>query len=74
MGRIHEKRQIYESMGIPRLLSPCSLMGNQTDLAMHPQLVLSKARALDRISYSETRPLHGVAVAIKDVIDTKGVL
>lgn len=34
--------------------------------------VLEQARALDRLPKEERGPLHGVAVAIKDVIYTKG--
>lgn len=35
-------------------------------------LVLSQARALDQIPHEERGPLHGAAVAVKDIIDTKG--
>lgn len=35
--------------------------------------VLEQARALDRLPKEERGPLHGVAVAIKDVIYTKGI-
>lgn len=43
------------------------------DLASDPQFVLSQARALDQIPHTERKPLHGVAVAIKDAINTKGI-
>lgn len=36
-----------------------------------PELVLDQARALDKIPHAQRGPLHGVAVAIKDVINTK---
>ncbi|KAH0548150.1 hypothetical protein GP486_008122 [Trichoglossum hirsutum] len=36
-----------------------------------PQLVLSQARALDKIPHTQRGPLHGVGVAIKDAINTK---
>ena len=36
------------------------------------QNILSQARALDQIPQAQRGPLHGVAVAIKDVINTKG--
>lgn len=36
--------------------------------------VLSQARALDQIPQAQRGPLHGVAGAIKDVMNTKGVI
>lgn len=39
---------------------------------LSPKHVLEQARALDKIPTSERGALHGVAVAIKDVIYTKG--
>ncbi|KAG6988903.1 hypothetical protein G7Y79_00068g096020 [Physcia stellaris] len=39
---------------------------------LDPELVLRQARALDQIPYAERGPLHGAAVGIKDVINTKG--
>ncbi|KAI4103933.1 MAG: hypothetical protein LQ339_004050 [Xanthoria mediterranea] len=41
-------------------------------LQSDPQLVLNQARALDQVLYADRRPLHGVAVAIKEAINTKG--
>ncbi|EXJ87257.1 amidase [Capronia epimyces CBS 606.96] len=38
---------------------------------LDPQLVLSQARALDQIPPGQRGPLHGVAVAVKDVMNTK---
>lgn len=35
-------------------------------------LVLSQARALDKIPHDQRGRLHGVAIAIKDIMDTKG--
>ncbi|KAL5325135.1 hypothetical protein ACEPPN_006258 [Leptodophora sp. 'Broadleaf-Isolate-01'] len=40
-------------------------------LLHHPELVLSQARALDKIPQDERGPLHGVGIAIKDVMNTK---
>ncbi|CAN9180157.1 unnamed protein product [Alternaria alternata] len=34
-------------------------------------LVLSQARALDRLPRDQRGPLHGVAIAVKDIMDTK---
>lgn len=39
--------------------------------ASDPKLVLRQARALDQIPYAERGPLHGIAVGIKDAINTK---
>ena len=39
-----------------------------------PAYVMEQARALDAIPPSERGPLHGVAIAVKDVIYTKGQL
>lgn len=39
-----------------------------------PKYVLEQAKALDAIPPSERGPLHGVAIAVKDVIYTKGRL
>ncbi|KAK4691696.1 hypothetical protein P7C71_g5360, partial [Lecanoromycetidae sp. Uapishka_2] len=38
---------------------------------MNPDLVLSQARVLDQISHDQRGQLHGVAIAIKDIMDTK---
>ncbi|KAH6705119.1 amidase signature domain-containing protein [Leptodontidium sp. MPI-SDFR-AT-0119] len=38
---------------------------------LDPELVLSQARALDKIPQDERGPLHGVGIAIKDVMNTK---
>jgi Asp-tRNA(Asn)/Glu-tRNA(Gln) amidotransferase A subunit family amidase len=35
---------------------------------------LSQARALDRVPRDQRGQLHGVAIAIKDIMDTKGEL
>lgn len=39
---------------------------------LDPRYVLEQAKALDAIPISERGPLHGVAIAVKDVIFTKG--
>lgn len=41
---------------------------------LDPEYVLTQARELDRIAPESRGPLHGVAVAVKDVIYTKGKL
>ncbi|KXL47304.1 MAG: hypothetical protein FE78DRAFT_128699, partial [Acidomyces sp. 'richmondensis'] len=40
---------------------------------LNPSQVLSRAQALDKVPHDQRGPLHGVAVAIKDVIYTKGM-
>lgn len=39
---------------------------------LSPSQVLDQAKALDKVPRDQRGPLHGVAVAIKDVIYTKG--
>lgn len=39
---------------------------------LDPAYVLAQAKALDAIAPAQRGPLHGVAIAIKDVIFTKG--
>jgi Asp-tRNA(Asn)/Glu-tRNA(Gln) amidotransferase A subunit family amidase len=38
------------------------------------EYVIEQAKALDAIPKAERGPLHGVAIAVKDVIYTKGML
>ncbi|KAM5349181.1 hypothetical protein ACJ41O_009004 [Fusarium nematophilum] len=38
----------------------------------HPAFILSQARALDQIPPSQRGPLHGLAIGIKDIMNTKG--
>ncbi|KAK0709242.1 amidase signature domain-containing protein [Lasiosphaeria miniovina] len=38
---------------------------------LDPDLVLSQARALDRVPRDQRGQLHGVAIAVKDIMDTK---
>ena len=44
------------------------------DLSLDPEFVLSQASALDQIPKKERGPLHGLAVGIKDVMNTKGTM
>lgn len=39
---------------------------------LDPAYVIEQARALDAIPESQRGPLHGLAIAVKDVIFTKG--
>jgi Asp-tRNA(Asn)/Glu-tRNA(Gln) amidotransferase A subunit family amidase len=39
---------------------------------LNPEYVIAQARKLDIIPPENRGPLHGVAIAIKDVIQTKG--
>jgi Asp-tRNA(Asn)/Glu-tRNA(Gln) amidotransferase A subunit family amidase len=39
---------------------------------LDPEYVLAQARTLDQIPADKRGPLHGVAVGVKDVIQTKG--
>lgn len=41
---------------------------------LNPDCVIKQAQALDAIPHAERGPLHGVAIAVKDVIYTKGEL
>jgi Asp-tRNA(Asn)/Glu-tRNA(Gln) amidotransferase A subunit family amidase len=38
---------------------------------LNPDYVIKQAQALDAVPQSERGPLHGVAIAVKDVIYTK---
>ncbi|KAL4744797.1 hypothetical protein BDW72DRAFT_199246 [Aspergillus terricola var. indicus] len=38
---------------------------------LDPEFVLEQARALDQIPYDERGPLHGLAIGIKDIANTK---
>jgi Asp-tRNA(Asn)/Glu-tRNA(Gln) amidotransferase A subunit family amidase len=40
---------------------------------LDPDYVIEQAKALDAIPSTERGPLHGVAIAVKDVIYTKGM-
>jgi Asp-tRNA(Asn)/Glu-tRNA(Gln) amidotransferase A subunit family amidase len=39
---------------------------------LDPDYVIKQAQALDAVPHAERGPLHGVAIAVKDVIYTKG--
>ena len=39
---------------------------------LDPEFVIKQAKALDAVPQSDRGPLHGVAIAVKDVIYTKG--
>lgn len=39
---------------------------------LDPEYVITQAKALDAVPKDERGPLHGVAIAVKDVIYTKG--
>lgn len=39
---------------------------------LNPEHVIEQAKALDAVPKDERGPLHGVAIAVKDVIYTKG--
>jgi Asp-tRNA(Asn)/Glu-tRNA(Gln) amidotransferase A subunit family amidase len=40
---------------------------------LDPELVIAQAKMLDRVEPSKRGKLHGVAVAVKDVMYTKGM-
>jgi Asp-tRNA(Asn)/Glu-tRNA(Gln) amidotransferase A subunit family amidase len=44
------------------------------DFGSDPELVLSQARALDQIPHEQRGPLHGVAIGIKDIMNTRGTV
>lgn len=75
LDRIDERDSIVKAWTyLGTISSSCDrAMGRiVTDPASDPELVLSQARALDEIPHAQRGPLHGMAVAIKDVINTKG--
>jgi len=39
---------------------------------LDPDYVIKQAQALDAVPHAERGPLHGMAIAVKDVIYTKG--
>ena len=41
---------------------------------LDPEIVIKQAKALDAVPKADRGPLHGVAIAVKDVIYTKGPL
>jgi Asp-tRNA(Asn)/Glu-tRNA(Gln) amidotransferase A subunit family amidase len=41
---------------------------------LKPDHVIEQAKLLDAISKDERGPLHGIAIAVKDVLYTKGTL
>lgn len=41
---------------------------------LDPEYVIEQAKALDAISPADRGPLYGIAIAVKDVIYTKGKL
>lgn len=43
-------------------------------MAADPTFVLNQARALDRVPQDQRGPLHGLAIGVKDTINTKGNL
>lgn len=51
-----------------------SNLGHAPNIASDSDLVLNQARALDEIPHEQRGRLHGVAVAIKDIMDTQGIL
>lgn len=49
------------------------LTAKLTSAGADPDLVLSQARALDKVPVDQRGRLHGVAIAVKDIMDTKGL-
>jgi Asp-tRNA(Asn)/Glu-tRNA(Gln) amidotransferase A subunit family amidase len=41
---------------------------------LDPDFVLTQARKLDQIPTEERGPLHGIAIGVKDIILTKGII
>lgn len=41
---------------------------------LNPEFVLEQARNLDKIPAEKRGPLHGIAIGVKDVILTKGMI
>lgn len=42
-------------------------------LEIDRDFVLSQARSLDQVPYEERGPLHGLAIGVKDIMNTKGI-
>lgn len=85
LGRIEERDSIVKAWAfLGELLRPSSpntvfaTFGRSEIhvliLAPDPVLVLSQARALDEIPHGQRGPLHGLAIGIKDIMNTKGKL
>lgn len=49
---------------------PCSK--THADLLQDPEFVIKQARALDQVPSSQRGPLHGLAIGVKDIMNTKG--
>lgn len=70
LDRIKEKDGTVKAWAhLGKLL--CSLLVASADSTSDPNLVLSQARALDQIPDDQRGPLHGLAIGVKDIMDTK---
>ncbi|KAL8716099.1 MAG: hypothetical protein Q9220_000003 [cf. Caloplaca sp. 1 TL-2023] len=70
LSRIEERDSIvqaWEYLGHPQVLQRNITINSMLD----PQSVLKQARALDQVPHAERGPLHGIAIAVKDAINTK---
>ncbi|TGO47888.1 hypothetical protein BOTNAR_0502g00080 [Botryotinia narcissicola] len=65
LHRVDQRDDIGKGMGISRPALLC------LKLAFHAQQIPRQARALDRVPPAQQGPLHGLAIAIKDLISTK---
>ncbi len=57
---------------LPRIKEPDEVV--KAWAYLDPEFVLAQARKLDQIRLEKRGPLHGIAVGVKDVISTKGML
>lgn len=83
LGRIEErdstvKAWVYLGKLFILLSLPSTYIGRYVklyiDFAVDPAFVISQAQALDRIPRDQRGPLHGVAIGVKDTMNTKGTV
>jgi hypothetical protein len=73
LNRIKENDGTVKAWAHLGKLLPWLLAGPfaNADSTSDPDLVLSQARALDQIPKDQRGPLHGLAIGVKDIMDTK---
>jgi hypothetical protein len=64
--RVVKAWQYYGMLDLPKSTQ------NLNHVSPDPELVLNQARILDQVPRDQRGPLHGVAIGIKDNMDTKG--
>ena len=76
LNRIEERDSIVKAWEYLGSLLSCRKItdGSYSDDDLDKEVVLSQARSLDQIPHAQRGPLHGAAIAIKDIMDTKGAI